>query len=58
VLKTWTEEKPNPERDRARKELLRASRVCEGLTRCLIRKDMVRYRRWQKIHAKFYELKS
>ena len=54
TLKTWTETKPNPERDRQRREMVRARRVCAGLTRCLIRKDWVRYKRWQKLHAEFY----
>lgn len=56
MLKTWTETVPKPERDRLRVEVLRTQRLCSGLTRCLVRKDMVRYRRWQRLHARFYEL--
>lgn len=55
MLKTWTEEKPKQGRGCIRKELLRARRLCVGLTRCLICNDLVRYRRWQKMHAEFYE---
>jgi len=56
MLKVWTEDIPKPERGIIRRELLRTNRICTCLTRCLIRKDMARYRIWQKIHAKFYEL--
>lgn len=55
MLKTWTEDKPKPERDHIRKMLRRASRVCAGLTRCLIRNDMARYIIWRKLHKEFYE---
>ncbi len=56
MLRTFTEETPKPERDRARKELRRARRLCNGLTRCIIREDWKRYKIWRKMHAKFYEL--
>ena len=54
MLKTWTEPLSKPHRDIERRDLRRACRVCNGLTRAIVREDKIRILRWKKLHAKYY----